>query len=284
VSAKFFGQFLLEQGAVTADQLLAAVKIQETTNVLLGTRAIDAGLMTAEQVEKINTMQRTIDRRFGELAIQEGMLTEEQLKELLSRQKEERLMLGEALIKTGAFDNAKLATQLAAFKKEAGGTLGTIAEIYDGVAGGPQLEIVTDVMVKMFLRLLHTSVRAGACHADRAKLTACDFTVHQRIKGDFNALVCLDLSTAMLKLMAGKLLGFEPTVVDGDTLDGAGEFVNIALGNVCARLSAGGRKVELDPPAVHSWRNGPFGFDANKRIVATPLLHPDETIELVVVV
>jgi CheY-specific phosphatase CheX len=279
VSAKFFGQFLLEQGAVTSEQLLAAVKIQESTNVLLGTRAIDAGLMTAAQVEQINLLQRTVDRRFGELAIEHGMLTEAQLKDLLSRQKEERLMLGEALIKTGALDNTKLAAQLTAFKREASGVLGTIAEVYDGVEGAAELEVICDVSIKMFLRLLHTSVRAGACGG---RIAACDFTIHQRIKGDFNAVVAFDVSTPMLKLIASKLLGFEVSVVDADALDAAGEFVNIVLGNICARLSGSGRKVDLAPPEVHSWRNGPFEFDGRKRTVVTPLLHPDETIELVV--
>jgi CheY-specific phosphatase CheX len=287
VSAPFFGQFLLERGAITGEQLLAAVAIQETTNVLLGTRAIDAGLMTAGQVEEINALQRSVDRRFGELAVERGYMREEQLKGLLSRQKEARLMLGEALLKIGALDNARLADQLAAFKRESQRVPGTVAEIYDGLANAEVLEIVTDVTAKMFQRILHTLVRPGSCFGADFKLAPAAYTIHQRIKGDVKALVGLDVSAAMIKLIGGKLLGMEVATIDADTLDGAAEFVNVVCGNVCARLSSAGRKVDLDPPAVHVWSGGVFDFAGAQpggRLTATPLLHPDETIELVVVV
>jgi CheY-specific phosphatase CheX len=287
VSAPFFGQFLLERGAITGEQLVAAVAIQETTNVLLGTRAIDAGLMTAAQVEEINALQRSVDRRFGELAVERGYLSEDQLKGLLSRQKEARLMLGEALLKTGALDNARLAEELAAFKRDAQRVPGTIAEIYDGRPSAEVLEIVTDVTAKMFQRILHIAVRPGSCFGADFKLAPAGYTIHQRIKGEVDALVGRDVSAAMIKVIGGKLLGMEVGEIDADTLDGAAEFVNVVCGNVCARLSSAGRKVELDPPAVHAWSGGAFDFaraKAGGTLTATPLLHPDETIELVVVV
>ena len=120
MSAKFFGQFLLEQGAVTGEQLLAAVKIQESTNVLLGTRAIDAGLMTAAQVEEINSMQRTVEKNFHRL-IQEVKETGE-LSVLLTRAargqkltREERKAMREQLI-----DVAKVIPALAIFAAPGG--------------------------------------------------------------------------------------------------------------------------------------------------------------------
>jgi CheY-specific phosphatase CheX len=287
VSAPFFGQFLLERGAISGEQLVRAVAIQDTTNVLLGTRAIDAGLMNASQVEEINALQRSVDRRFGELAVERGYLSEDQLKGLLSRQKEARLMLGEALLKIGALDNARLADELAAFKRESQRVPGTVAEIYDGLPGSEVLEIVTDVTAKMFQRILHTFVRPGSCFGADFKLAPVGYTIHQRIRGEVNALVALDVSAAMVRMIGGKLLGMEVTTIDADTLDGAAEFVNVVCGNVCARLSSAGRKVELDPPSVHDWSGGAFDFakaQPGGRLTATPLLHPDETIELVVVV
>lgn len=286
MSAKFFGQFLLERGAITGAQLVAAVAIQESTNVLLGTRAIDAGFMTVAQVEEINLLQRSVDRRFGELAVEKRFLTEEQLKDLLSRQKEQRLMLGEALIKTGAIDHARLGAELAAFKKESTATPGTIAELYDGLPDAAALEVIADVTCKMFLRILHQQVRPGNRYGENGRIAGADFTIHQRIKGDVNALVGLNVSTSLLRVIGGKMLGVDHAELDGDTLDGAGEFLNVVCGNICARLSGTGRKVDLAPPEVHSWREGGFDFaSASKggKVIGTPLLHPDETIELVVV-
>jgi CheY-specific phosphatase CheX len=285
VSAKFFGQFLLERGAISRDQLLAAVQIQESTNILLGTRAIDAGHMTAAQVEEINLAQRSVDRRFGELAVERGYLTEEQLKGLLTRQREERLMLGEALLKIGALDTSALAASLAAFKASSQGPVaGTIAEIYDGLPGAGLLEVVADVTVKMFLRMLHTAVRPGNCHGELAKIAKADHTIHQRLTGDLNATIALDVSSDLLRAIAGKLLGEEVAKVDGDAIDGAAEFLNIVMGNVCARMSATGRQVEIAPPGVHHGIAGPFRYVSGPkgRVVVTPLQHPDETIALVV--
>jgi CheY-specific phosphatase CheX len=286
VSTKFFGQFLLERGAITGPQLVAAVAIQEKTNVLLGTRAIDAGYMTVAQVDEINLLQRSVDRRFGELAVEKQYLTEDQLKNLLGRQKEQRLMLGEALIKLGALDNARLAAELAAFKKEAGGVPGTIAEVYDGLRGAAILEVIADVACKMFLRIVHQQVRLGNRRDGAGKIAPADYTIHQRIKGDVNAAVCLNLSAALMKTIGGTMLGVDDAEFDADTLDGGAEFVNVVCGIVCARLSGAGRRVDLDPPRVHAWREGAFDFAAVGRgaqVVGTPLLHPDENIELVVI-
>jgi len=279
MAAKFFGQFLLENGLVRGDQLVSAVAIQSTTNVMLGTRAIDAGLMTAADVEKVNIMQRAVDKRFGELAVENGMLTEEQLKGLLTSQKQERLFLGEALIKTGALTSEQLGQQLEAFKKQVEGIPGTIAEIYDGKANAPVLEVCTDVVAKMFQRMLHTFVKPSTCHSDSGRISASDYTIRQEFTGDFSGSICLNVSESMLKFIAGKLLEMDVAEVDSDTLDGAGEFVNVVSGNVCGQLSGSGLKLEIKPPTVHDWKNGPFDF-SNGLLTATSLLHPDETIEL----
>jgi CheY-specific phosphatase CheX len=282
MAAKFFGQFLLENGLVTGEQLVKAVAIQGTTNVMLGTRAIDAGLMTAADVEKLNVLQRTVDKRFGELAVENGMLSEDQLKALLSTQKQERLFLGEALIKIEALTSEQLGVQLEAFKKEVQGIPGTIAEIYHELPNAAVLEVFTDVTTKMFQRMLHTFVKPTSCHAEIAKVTSCDYTIQQEFTGDFSGKICLNVSAELLKVIAGKLLEMEVTEIDSDTIDGAGEFINVVSGNVCGQLSGSGFKVEIKPPTVHDRKLGAFDFGGGQ-LTATSLLHPDENIELCIV-
>ena len=281
MAAKFFGHFLLEKGIVTGAQLVEAVAIQATTNVMLGTRAIDAGLMTAEDVNKVNVMQRAVDKRFGELAVDYGMLTEVQLKDLLSMQKQEHLFLGEALITMDALTSEQLGRELEAYKKEVQGIPGTIAEIYDGLPNAQVLEVFTDVTTKMFQRMLHTFVKPGTCHSDPAQVAAADYTIRQEFTGDFAGEICLNVSSNLLKVIAGKLLETEVDEVDGDTIDGASEFINVVSGNVCGQLSTAGLKVEIKPPTVHDAKSGAFDFGSG-RLTATSLLNPDEPIVLCV--
>lgn len=286
MSTRFFGQYLLENGVINREQLLAAVAIQHSTNIKLGTRAIDAGFMDADAVERINMLQRKVDKRFGELAVSECLLTEDQLSTLLSSQMKERLMLGEALVKNGAVTSEVLGKQLEAFKSEIKGIPGTLSELFYQLPNSESLEIFTDVTCKMFLRLLHLFVKPATCSTDTGAVSACDYTIYQTFRGDINATLCLNVSSSVLTMAAGKLMGRRVATIDDDTLDGAMEFLNITSGNICAKLSSLGKKVEIDPPLISNSSKEGFDFEAaakGKRFTVVPLFEPDEKIELCVI-
>ena len=62
MNAKFFGQYLLEKGKITAQQLVDAVESQKSVHTPLGALAIEKEILAAGQVQKIHDEQRRTDR------------------------------------------------------------------------------------------------------------------------------------------------------------------------------------------------------------------------------
>jgi CheY-specific phosphatase CheX len=288
MSIQFFGQYLLHRGRLTADQLLAAVKLQDKVNVLLGTIAVDRGYLTANDVARVNNLQRTRDKRFGELAIELGLLTESQLQELLAAQKQDRLFLGEALVKLGHLTAEQLHQELESFRSSQEGTPQSITELYQGPKPAAVLEAITDVCTKQFLRIAHFPVRPAPFHREPGSAEHFDYTVLQRFSGRFVGSIGLHLTSDMLLRITGEMLGGEkPASVDDMALDAAMEFVNIMDGNICVRLSQLGHPAELSAPKVYHKGERPadmLGSPQGRQVFVTPLLYPDGRSELCVVI
>ncbi len=103
-----FGNYLLNSGMVTKEQLLDALETQASAHVNLGTLAIHQGYMTASEAERIFILQTHQDKRFGELAVEEGYLTLEQVTELLQIQAPGYVVLGQVLVDQGVLTGVQL--------------------------------------------------------------------------------------------------------------------------------------------------------------------------------
>src|SRR3972149_421897 len=102
MNSRFFGQYLLEKGRITSEQLVAALEQQKTVQAAIGILALESGLLTAEQIKQILTEQRKTGLRFGEQAVVMGSLTQTQVDELLQEQEvSHRVRLGEVLVSKG---------------------------------------------------------------------------------------------------------------------------------------------------------------------------------------
>ncbi len=287
MTAKFFGQFLLERGRINREELLVAVELQRHVNVKLGTLAVDRGYMKAADVETVNKLQRTVDKKFGELAVEKGFLTDAKVEELLADQKQERLLLGEALVKKDFLTFEILAEELEAFRKDQQSVPSTVSEVYARKPGAEVLEVFADTAAKMFTRIADETVKAGPCFHDAASARLHDFSIRQEFLGGFKGLVVLNLTEDLLRRLASKMLEEDVADAGEDAQDGACEFLNIVSGNVCAKLSAMGKVTEIQPPEACDNRSGePFGLAeaaAGARLTVTPLLHPESGVELVLI-
>ncbi|MCI8489061.1 MAG: chemotaxis protein CheX [Lachnospiraceae bacterium] len=116
--AQFFGNYLLNKRAVTAEQLTQAIEEQHIRHIKLGILAINAGLMTTEQVDSILLRQAEENRNFGELAIEEGFLTREQIESLLNEQIPVYLLIGERLVENGVLTEAELEQYVVSYQEE----------------------------------------------------------------------------------------------------------------------------------------------------------------------
>lgn len=115
---QFFGNYLLSQNYVTQEQLFGAMQKQASTQIKLGTLAIDQGLMTASEVDRIVERQNAENRKFGELAIEEGLLTNEQVVDMLKSTSPNFLLIGQILVDDGVITNSDLENIIVNYKSD----------------------------------------------------------------------------------------------------------------------------------------------------------------------
>jgi len=113
-----FGLFLVQQGVITADQLVAALEIQQQRSVPLGQLAIEECLMSARDVFRVLQSQREHPRdRFGEIAVDLGLITYDELQRLLMLQMNRKPALVDVLVRQGVLTPEKAELELAAFRQ-----------------------------------------------------------------------------------------------------------------------------------------------------------------------
>lgn len=135
-----FGNYLLNTGAVTKEQLLTALEAQSSTHASLGAWAIHKGYMTAVEAQRIFILQTHQDKLFGELAIAEGYLTQEQVDELLQAQGEipGYMLLGQVLMEQGVITAVQLEDLVTGYRSE--------YEIYDLEENDAQNDIINHLL------------------------------------------------------------------------------------------------------------------------------------------
>ncbi|MBN1664420.1 MAG: chemotaxis protein CheX [Deltaproteobacteria bacterium] len=252
MAIKFFGQYLLEKGKITPEQLLSAVEHQREINVSIGTIAIEQGYLSSQQVEQINKEQIRTDKKFGEIAIDFGYLTQGIIDEILRMQKTRKIYLGESLIQKGFLALEELERELKLFKDEQDKDEIVVNAALKSITASQTVEIFVDVTIKMFLRMLRETVKIGECSSSKDKVNLMDWTFFQKITGAQNYGFLLNLSTPTLLKVASLMMKKEIAKPDDISCDAVAEFVNIISGNSCAKLSTVDVKLKSHPPVVYN--------------------------------
>lgn len=140
---QFLGNYLLQKGIVTQEQLFNAMARLSQTHIKLGTIAIHEGLMTANEVDECLYVQTREDKRFGEIAVERGYLEDSQVEELLSKQTPDFVLLGQNLVEDGIFSYEELERIIFDYKNE--------AELYDLSLDVENQEVIQNIISKFFL-------------------------------------------------------------------------------------------------------------------------------------
>lgn len=113
---KKLGEYLLENGLITNDQLNLALKVSNERNQRLGEVLVDLGFINLRQMtDAILEQQRSISgqrKRLGEILLEAGIITDEQLSEALQEQKNKRLKIGQILVSLGYVTKDQIADAL----------------------------------------------------------------------------------------------------------------------------------------------------------------------------
>ncbi len=251
---RFFGQFLLSQGIITAPQLVAALEHQEEHNIRLGEHAVALGYLTEAQADRVNARQATKDIQFGEAAIDMGLLTQEQVDALLTEQRSHHVMLGEALEALGFVTGEQIEDALAEFMREQA----KYAEL--AIAVPPEFPMrgiasrLLDLAGKQMFRLWGVRNKPGAMELQQGTITLSDRNAEVKISGQFSTSFLLAVPEAVARRAVERVTGAtEATPEELD--DVVRELANVICGNLVALLAAEGKAADIEPPETVSARH-----------------------------
>lgn len=109
------GEFLMERGLLTAEQVEAVLETQNRTNVWFGTLAFVLDYLDFDQIAKVVAEQRRTGGRFGEAAVRLGLLVPEQVERVVALQERKHVRFGEVAVATQQIRHEVLAPLLEEF-------------------------------------------------------------------------------------------------------------------------------------------------------------------------
>jgi len=280
MSAKFFGQYLLEKGRITSQQLVDALEYQKSITAPIGALALDHGLLTVDQIKLILGRQLKSEKRFGELAVSLGLLTQARVDELLQTQSSHKLLLGEALMVKGYISVETLERELKEYKKEEDKLSTQLNATFNTIGNKQIVKTFTDLMVMMFNNFGQQDIKVEQCEMGKENIRLFRWVISQKIAGEnveFNCL--LSVPPKLLLQMASTMLDENISTADELALDATKEFVNIANGNACAKLSENGVALTMLPPEVYETTTKPYTVQA-QNVVCVHLACPDSKLEV----
>ena len=72
MAVKFFGQFLIQKGEISVDQLREALDLMESRNRSFCDMAVEKGLLTVEQSETLKSLESNTPTTASQAAAEEG--------------------------------------------------------------------------------------------------------------------------------------------------------------------------------------------------------------------
>jgi CheY-specific phosphatase CheX len=281
MSSRFFGQYLLEKGRITSQQLFTALDSQKAVTSPIGILALEKNWLTSEQIKHILDLQKKTNYRFGELAVSSGYLTQAQVDELLRHQDiSHRVLLGEVLVAKGYLSLEALEREFKEYDKEEEKLSSELAAAFEKVRNKDLVKTFTDLMMIMFTRFAKQELKIEQCEIGKEKVRLFRWIFSQKVAGqnvEFNCL--LSVPPKVMLHMASTMLDETVSAPDELALDASKEFVNIANGNACARLSTNGLDLKMEPPEVYETTSKPYTFQA-KDVVCVHLASPDAKLDV----
>lgn len=250
------GNYLVETGRITNEQLAETLQKQDSVRVKLGLIAVAEGMMTLAQTEEVNRLQAVMDKRFGDIAVSKGYLTDDQIGKLLKKQGDAYMTFIQTLVDSNFLTMIEVDNLLESFRVAKGFSTSEIdalksdqveriVPLYIPEAGKRFTEIIT-VAVRTIIRLLDRHVYVGT--AQMVHAFPAEGQVSQALVGAEGIITCLSELDGALRKLACTFGQEEFETLDLDALDAAGEILNCVNGLYASAESRNGKFLELMPP------------------------------------
>lgn len=250
------GNYLVETGKITKDQLSRILAKQDAVRVKLGLIAVNEGLLTIEQADEVNRLQAMMDQRFGDIAVSKGYLTEEQIDKLLKQQGNAYLIFVQALVDEQLITMEEIDLLLSDFKRRYGYSNSELEDIKsDNVDRiiplllpdeAKKYQDIIGMAVRTLIRLVNRNIYLG--RGVMVDEVPGDDMVSQALVGKEGIVTCFSERDGALLSVCCSFGQEEFDCLDSDSLDAAGELLNCINGLYASELSRQGVSLELMPP------------------------------------
>lgn len=250
MKTKLFGQFLLEKGYVTREQLLKALAEQRRSTATLGDLAVATGMLTVQDVDAIYRRQHTLSEPFAAAAVNLGLLTEQQIADLLHPDSAERLLLGQILVAHGSLTESVLEEALSAHSRVPATDGTTVMRHFRGTDLDEVGPLCVQTMQEVFREMTGVGVSIDPIPAAKAVSVGQRVWGQVILQGPDRLELAVQLADGDIYPLAEAVLGMPVDGFDDLAQDAVSEFLNVVTGHVCAHLQAEGGTVTAQPPTV----------------------------------
>lgn len=256
--SQFFGNYLLENQKITAEQFDSCMNYIKANRVKLGLIAETEGLLTSQQATELNNLQMQSDKRFGDLAVEKGYLTDADVSYLLSKQGNPYLIFVQALEENDILSRSEIESCLRAFKDDNGFSDSVLEAIQNGNIE-QMLPAFVDTENERYRELIGLALRnivrfvSSYLRIEKGEFVSSftsKYVAYQKTVGDYDGFLGFTSDTEDLLIIASNYAKEEFTSVDEDALDSIGEFTNCINGLYAAELSYKDVHIDMCPPEL----------------------------------
>ena len=283
---QLFSQYLLDEGITSPEQINAIKDAQKGTRVKLGLIAVSEKMITEKQADEINRKQALMDKRFGDIAVELGYLTDDQVGKLLKLQGNPYMQFAQAASDNGILSLTEIEKHFQGFLEKNGfeesladaikaDDLDAIIPLYIQDADSSIQDLIS-VCLRTINRLISTDLCIGK--GAFASTYDYDFMASQALTGMQNVTLGFAGGKGGVLQIASTYAQEEFDTIDLDSLDSAGEFINIVNGLYATALSQ--KEIQVDLVAPNYEENA--GSLQEGKIYVVPVAVNQESFEIVV--
>lgn len=248
MSSMFFGQYLLAKGVIDRDALLDALDRQRRSNLSLPELAVRQGLLDRAQADTVAARFRMSDKPLETILVEGGFLERSQVERLQRTQRSSWLRIGAALVEGGHLSEEALGDRLGEYRSLESAADEQIRAALSDVPHAQAVGACVELTVFHFARvtgrpakLEEVTVAADEPDDDRQRFS-------QRIVGDGDFTIAVDLPSVLAAAVARGMFGFEVEEGSETEADAVCEFINLIGGNACTRIEQLGILLRPEPP------------------------------------
>jgi hypothetical protein len=248
MATMFFGQYLLAKSAINREALLDALDRQRHSNLSLPELALQQGLIDRRQANSIMVQYRMSDAPIEVILEESGGLSQEQIQRLQNKQRSSWLRIGAALVEGGHLSEEEIAANLADYRSLESAVDQEIREAMDHLPGSEAVSACVELTVFHLARVTGRPVKLRSVSVEADSLGADRQRFSQRIVGDGDYTIAVDLPPELVAEAAQGMLGFEVDPGAEAEPDAVCEVINLIGGNACTRIEQLGQLLRPEPP------------------------------------